>query len=153
LHRRFLRRKQATFAHILNAFAFPTDGKWPHSLITGGVRGNEVESIAAIWELDHRFDSNPPLLAKPRKRLMLVSIINEAAVQVGFPVASGYIGECQGRFHFRNQSPLPRCFPKVRLLGLMVFLPANLRAERAAGGNSAVERKTRIGGRGRLEGA
>jgi predicted deacylase len=66
-------------AYDLKLFRFAGADNGPHLLITGGVHGDEFESIAAIRELIGRFDSGPSLLTQLRGRLTLVPVVNQAA--------------------------------------------------------------------------
>lgn len=63
----------------LRQFVFTGDDSGPRLLITGGVHGDEFESIAAIRRLIGLFESNAGGVAGFRGELILVPIINEAA--------------------------------------------------------------------------
>jgi predicted deacylase len=71
----------------LKSFCFSGAANGPHLLITGGVHGDEFESIAAIRELVRRFDSDPALRAQLQGRLTLIPIVNEAAFLRGHRLA------------------------------------------------------------------
>ena len=70
-------------ARKIRQFHYGRAGEDPHLLITGGVHGDEFESIRAIWELIQHFESGESLSSSLRGQLTLAPIVNEDACRLG----------------------------------------------------------------------